>query len=455
MSGLGGMSFMSPRGYQRNGCGYCKRDDGSISYYAHSESCRAEEYEVLMNHGWRRSGKLFYRQNPKHSCCPYYTIRLDPKEYVPRKDQKKALNKWNNFVLGPEYKRKAARLAPKTKEQKRQRRSKFNVFDRIHDAEYSNIPRPIDPSTSPKRPIEPAHKFEVNLESDSFSLNKYNLFLRYQKAVHHEDESQWPQSSFKRFLCSGLRPFPMHNPFKQKTKQELEEEQKLKKLGSYHQCYRLDGKLIAVAVLDLLPSGLSSVYLYYDPDYEAYEFGKISAMREIALTQEAGYGHYYMGYYIHNCVKMRYKANFRPQQVLDPEDFTWHYLDTQLLAKLDKKRYVSLSREKKIETGEIELEECDKPDSERDFKQLGVEREEERSLFEIGFPGILTKRQVQKEVDLDHWQLAAESVLVDMCDLRPWDTSDLGNPQSIKGIVGEMAAMLGKEVVKKTVVILF
>lgn len=247
----------------------------------------------------------------------------------------------------------------------------------------------------------------------------------------------------------------MHNPFKQKTKQELEEEQKLKKLGSYHQCYRLDGKLIAVAVLDLLPSGLSSVYLYYDPDYEAYEFGKISAMREIALTQEAGYGHYYMGYYIHNCVKMRYKANFRPQQVLDPEDFTWHYLDTQLLAKLDKKRYVSLSREKKIEAGEIELEECDKPDSERDFKQLGVEREEERSLFEIGFPGILTKRQVQKEVDLDHWQLAAESVLVDMCDLRPWDTSDLGNPQSIKGIVGEMAAMLGKEVVKKTVVILF
>ena len=34
-----------------------------------------------------------------------------------------------------------------------------------------------------------------------------------------------------------------------------------KKLGSWHQCYRLDGKLIAVAVLDFVPNGVSSVYL--------------------------------------------------------------------------------------------------------------------------------------------------------------------------------------------------
>ncbi|KAI5292903.1 Arginyl-tRNA--protein transferase 1 [Ascosphaera acerosa] len=467
MSGLGGMSFMSPRGYQRNGCGYCKRDDGSIAYYAHSKSCRAEEYEILMNHGWRRSGQLFYRQNPKHSCCPYYTIRLAPEEYKPRRDQKKAWNRWTRYVLGPEYKRKAAQLAPTTKADKRRRRSGFRLLDRVHEAEYAHVVRPLDPATSPKRPLEPAHRFEVNLESDSYSLAKYQLFLKYQAAVHKEDASQWPEAAFKRFLCTGLRPFPMHNPFKQKTKQELLEESKLKKLGSYHQCYRLDGKLIAVAVLDLLPAGLSSVYLFYDPDFEEYEFGKLSAMREIALTQEAGYGHYYMGFYIHNCVKMRYKRHFAPQQVLDPEDFSWHYLDADLLSKLDKKHYVSLSREKRLAAAAavaaagdgdgqpVPLEECDKPDSERDFTRLGIEGEEEMSLFEVGFPGALTKRQVLKEVDLDHWQLAAEGMLVDMCDLRPWATSDISNPQSIKGIVGEMAAVLGKEVVEKTVVVLF
>ncbi len=66
-------------------------------------------------------------------------------------------------------------------------------------------------------------------------------------------------------------------------------------LGSYHQCYRLDGKLVAIAVLDLLPHAVSSVYLVYDPDFGQWEFGKLSALREIALTIQDGYQYYYMG----------------------------------------------------------------------------------------------------------------------------------------------------------------
>jgi len=36
--------------------------------------------------------------------------------------------------------------------------------------------------------------------------------------------------------------------------------------GSYHQHYRIDGVLIAVGVVDILPHCLSSVYAFYDPD---------------------------------------------------------------------------------------------------------------------------------------------------------------------------------------------
>lgn len=49
--------------------------------------------------------------------------------------------------------------------------------------------------------------------------------------------------------------------------------------GSFHQHYILDGKLIAVAVLDILPASLSSVYLYYDPDYSFLGLGVYSALR--------------------------------------------------------------------------------------------------------------------------------------------------------------------------------
>lgn len=134
----------------------------------------------------------------------------------------------------------------------------------MHEAEYANVKRPIDPKT--KRPIEPAHRFEVTTEGDSVSQAKYaesplyiclipakssrfDLFVKYQTTVHKEDLSKWKTKDFTRFLCSGLKRSPA-NPASGE-----------KKLGSWHQCYRLDGKLIAVAVLDLVSNGVSSVYI--------------------------------------------------------------------------------------------------------------------------------------------------------------------------------------------------
>ena len=49
--------------------------------------------------------------------------------------------------------------------------------------------------------------------------------------------------------------------------------------GSFHQQYWLDGKLIAVGVIDILPKCVSSVYLYYDPDYSYMSLGTYSALR--------------------------------------------------------------------------------------------------------------------------------------------------------------------------------
>ena len=42
--------------------------------------------------------------------------RLDANSFKPRKDQRKAINRWNNYVLGIEFKRKAAREYPKTRQ---------------------------------------------------------------------------------------------------------------------------------------------------------------------------------------------------------------------------------------------------------------------------------------------------------------------------------------------------
>jgi len=45
--------------------------------------------------------------------------------------------------------------------------------------------------------------------------------------------------------------------------------------GSYHQMYRLDGELIAMAVLDILPNCVSSVFFMYDKKWEKHSLGKV------------------------------------------------------------------------------------------------------------------------------------------------------------------------------------
>lgn len=44
---------------------------------------------------------------------------------------------------------------------------------------------------------------------------------------------------------------------------------------------------------------------------------------------------YYMGYYIHSCPKMRYKANLSPSFLLCPETYEWFPIK-ECLAKLDQ-----------------------------------------------------------------------------------------------------------------------
>jgi len=437
------LSLFRPLGYQRNACGYCKASqNGSAAYYTSSVSVRPEHYEDLINRGWRRSGTLYYRQNLQQSCCPHYSLRLEAASFKPSKDQRQAINRWNRYVLGPEYIWNAARLCPKTREEKRHRKQHFDLITAIHETEYCNVKRPIDPKT--KRPIEPAHRFEVTMESDSMSHRKYEVFLKYQMTVHHDEQERWRSTDFKRFLCSGLK----RNTVKEGSRE--------RELGSWHQCYRLDGRLIAVAVLDLVPHGVSSVYLYYDPEFSDWEFGKLGALREISFAMEGAYQYYYMGYYIHSCQKMRYKAAYKPQFILDPELLTWHPLNGELMAKLDERPYVSLSRDRQrslLATPEDENSAIDA--LQRRVNAAAEMNEEDMSLFDIYMPGVMTAEEVESRIDLDYWLLVVQGTLVHMIDLVGWETSNIRNPQSIKGIIGELAAVLGPELVKATAVVLF
>ncbi|EKG17935.1 Arginine-tRNA-protein transferase [Macrophomina phaseolina MS6] len=398
--------------------------------------------QALIDRGWRRSGTLLYKPDVRRACCPHYTIRLPAASFKPTRDQRQAVNRWNRYVLGDSYMNDAKRLYPKTKEEKARQRNGFDLCEVIHEAEYTNI----------KRPPEPAHRFEVTLEPDSFTEEKFQLFSNYQQAVHHEQPHEVTREGFRRFLCDS--------PLTRRTADGSST-----CLGSFHQCYRLDGRLIAIAVLDLLPHAVSGVYFIYHSDFEKYSFGKISALRETALAKEFGLQFYYMGYYIHNCVKMRYKGDYHPQYVLDPESYDWNMLDGELRELLDENKYVSLSRRKKQEAqvpacgGDAAMQDVGlTPDIEGkylDSPSLAVSAVDEGlSLLELGVPGVMGPEELVEQVNLDRIKIAIPraGLIANMEDLVTWDKGAVTDKGSLKGYIAEMAACVGPEVAREMVV---
>lgn len=58
----------------------------------------AQDYQDLINRGWRRSGKYCYKPNNKRTCCPLYTIKCDAINFKLTKTHKKVLKRMNRFL---------------------------------------------------------------------------------------------------------------------------------------------------------------------------------------------------------------------------------------------------------------------------------------------------------------------------------------------------------------------
>ncbi|KAL9054668.1 MAG: hypothetical protein Q9162_004034 [Coniocarpon cinnabarinum] len=319
------------------------------SYYAQATRLTPDHYQSLIDHGWRRSGNVCYLPDPVRSCCPHYTIRLSVQKFSPRKDHRQALSRWNRQILGPNYTHEAAKRSPKTREQKKkQMEGLFDLLSAVHEPE-------VDHLVEGTENVEGLSKYQVTLETDEFTEEKYRLFEKYQREVHRDESSR---SGFKRFLCSS--------PVTRETRtiavptgrqasgqinggttslSDQSSHHFQQKLGSFHQLHRLNGELIAMSVLDLLPHAVSAVYFIYDPEYSRFSLGKVSALREATLALEGGYDYYYMGYYIHSCAKMRYKNEYKPQEFLDWKSREWVKLDSDALRAFDEDEHVRMSQD--------------------------------------------------------------------------------------------------------------
>lgn len=78
----------------------------------------------------------------------------------------------------------------------------------------------------------------------------------------------------------------------------------------------LEDRLLACAVVDVLPHSYSAVYTVFDPapEHRRRGLGTYSVLLQIAAAREEGRRHVWLGYWIPGCEKMTYKQQFLPQE---------------------------------------------------------------------------------------------------------------------------------------------
>ncbi len=155
-------------------------------------------------------------------------------------------------------------------------------------------------SRSQKRCLKTNHQLKQTVVSADFNEEYFALYRRYLDSRHTDGSMADPaEEDFKQFLYC-----------KWSDTQFLE--------------FRLDGRLVALAVTDIVSNGVSAVYSFFEPEMTKNSLGTYCILKQIEYAKELGLDYVYLGYWIKNHPKMHYKNNFRPLQIY--RDDAWQLL---------------------------------------------------------------------------------------------------------------------------------
>ena len=129
---------------------------------------------------------------------------------------------------------------------------------------------------------------QIRIKPAAFDQHHYQLYLRYQKN-RHVDSSMANSSpnEYINFLGSSW-------------------------CNTLFVEFSIADKLAAVAVVDLLDNALSAVYTFFDPEMSSYSLGTFAVLWQIEHARQLKLDYVYLGYWIKECRKMRYKDQYHP-----------------------------------------------------------------------------------------------------------------------------------------------
>lgn len=154
----------------------------------------------------------------------------------------------------------------------------------------------------------PLDRLTVETKPAHFCREAFDLYNEYH--IQRHDKPRKSEFSY----CEHI----VNSPFQHQTIDGIE-------YGTYHQLYRLDGKLVAIGIIDVVPKGVVSIYMWYSVAKEVLKlsFGVYSALKEIEFVCELSkrnpsMQYYYLQGWNPSNKKLSYKANYEPEEFYCP-----------------------------------------------------------------------------------------------------------------------------------------
>jgi arginyl-tRNA--protein-N-Asp/Glu arginylyltransferase len=76
-------------------------------------------------------------------------------------------------------------------------------------------------------------------------------------------------------------------------------------------------QLVGVGLCDETPRAWSAIYFFYAPAYARSSPGTTNVLVQVELARARGIPYVYLGYRVRGCASLRYKAAFRPHELLE------------------------------------------------------------------------------------------------------------------------------------------
>ena len=147
-----------------------------------------------------------------------------------------------------------------------------------------------------ERALKSCHKVRVEIGAPRYTDEKFDLYIGHKKkfcALQDDVEDE------KNFRLS----------FYVNTSFGIEFE------------YYIDENLIGIALGDHTSNTFSAIYTFYDTDYSKLSLGTFSILKQLEFCRQRGIKFFYLGYYIGDNRSLKYKGDFRPNEIY--VDHSW------------------------------------------------------------------------------------------------------------------------------------